>query len=600
MRLSDTLTRAPAELPEPPGPVRIYSCGPTVYQRIHVGNAVPFVFAMWLRRWLQHTGYDVQLAINITDVNDKIYEAAPGKSAELARNATEWYLEDTSGLGLGRPDFEPRATGTIPEQVTMIEQLIDAGFAYEVDGDVYYRVARFPEYGRLSGQRPDKVEEQEPNPRKEDPRDFALWKANKPGEDTSWDSPWGKGRPGWHIECSAMSQREGGAAAVQAKAPRKPRADGVAELRLRPRWVIAGTRLRVPAPDYLISTLPPTSSIAALIFSASSLATPSLTAFGAASTRSLASLRPRPVSSRTTLMTGILFGRSRSDVAVNSVCSSGGRGCFGAATTGGRGGCNGNGGRGRHAVALLEALDELRQLEHGHLVDRFEQVVLGHDCHRVVSLVVSAAPRRRRTGPSGRGPGRARSPGCGCSPSSRPASVAIGACIAAGELGEEDLAGRQAGEAPDAVSADRPLAEDGAFDRHDLIGAGCVDDGLGRRRLVVAECDRRRADQERAERLPDRVLGGDLQQAVLDDAVGDVLLVRARRISAISFTVRPRYSETISVRLAESASRSSATDSRLASVGIKPSLLGTQPACGGGSATSENVEAPATAPFRLA
>jgi cysteinyl-tRNA synthetase len=207
MRLSDTLTRGPADLPEPPGPVRIYSCGPTVYQRIHVGNAVPFVFAMWLRRWLQQTGYEVQLAINITDVNDKIYEAAPGKSAELARNATEWYLEDTSGLGLGRPDFEPRATETIPEQVVMIEQLIDAGFAYEVDGDVYYRVSRFPEYGQLSGQRPDKVEEQEPNPRKEDPRDFALWKANKPGEDTSWDSPWGKGRPGWHIECSAMSEK---------------------------------------------------------------------------------------------------------------------------------------------------------------------------------------------------------------------------------------------------------------------------------------------------------------------------------------------------------------------------------------------------------
>ena len=96
----------------------------------------------------------MQLAINITDVNDKIYEAAPGESAELARNATEWYLEDTSGLGLGRPDFEPRATGTIPEQIAMIEQLIDAGFAYEVDGDVYYRVSRFPEYGQLSGQRP--------------------------------------------------------------------------------------------------------------------------------------------------------------------------------------------------------------------------------------------------------------------------------------------------------------------------------------------------------------------------------------------------------------------------------------------------------------
>ena len=207
MRLSDTLTRGPAELPQPPGPVRIYSCGPTVYQRIHVGNAVPFVFAMWLRRWLERTGYDVQLAINVTDINDKIYEAAPGASAELARSATEWYLEDTSGLGLGRPDFEPRATETVPEQVAMIEELIDAGFAYEVDGDVYYRVSRFGEYGRLSGQRPDKVEEQEPNPRKEDARDFALWKANKPGEDTSWESPWGRGRPGWHIECSAMSEK---------------------------------------------------------------------------------------------------------------------------------------------------------------------------------------------------------------------------------------------------------------------------------------------------------------------------------------------------------------------------------------------------------
>ena len=207
MRLSDSLTRGLADLPEAPGPVRIYSCGPTVYQRIHVGNAVPFVFAMWLRRWLQRTGYDVQLAINITDINDRIYEAAPGASAELARNATEWYLEDTSGLGLGRPDFEPRATGTVPEQVAMIEQLIGADFAYEVDGDVYYRVSRFPEYGRLSGQRPDKVEEQEPNARKEDPRDFALWKSNKPGEDTWWDSPWGRGRPGWHIECSAMSEK---------------------------------------------------------------------------------------------------------------------------------------------------------------------------------------------------------------------------------------------------------------------------------------------------------------------------------------------------------------------------------------------------------
>jgi cysteinyl-tRNA synthetase len=207
MRLSNTLTRGLDELPSPPGPIRIYSCGPTVYQRIHVGNAVPFVLAMWLRRWLVSRGYDVTLVINITDVNDKIYEAAPGASAELARNATEWYLEDTDGLGLGRPDAEPRATETIPEQIAMIEQLIATGHAYEVEGDVYFSVASYPDYGRLSGQRPEMVEEQEPNPRKQDPRDFALWKANKPGEDTWWDSPWGRGRPGWHIECSAMSEK---------------------------------------------------------------------------------------------------------------------------------------------------------------------------------------------------------------------------------------------------------------------------------------------------------------------------------------------------------------------------------------------------------
>ncbi len=207
MRLSNTLTRTQDELPKPPGPIRIYSCGPTVYQRIHVGNAVPFVLAMWLRRWLVQSGYDVKLVINITDVNDKIYDAAPGASAELARNATAWYLEDTDALGLGRPDVEPTATDTVPDQIRMIDELIVRGNAYEVDGDVYFRVPSWPEYGRLSGQRPDKVEEQEPNPRKEDPRDFALWKANKPGEDTFWDSPWGRGRPGWHIECSAMSEK---------------------------------------------------------------------------------------------------------------------------------------------------------------------------------------------------------------------------------------------------------------------------------------------------------------------------------------------------------------------------------------------------------
>jgi cysteinyl-tRNA synthetase len=184
----------------------MYFCGPTVYARAHVGNAIPFVLPIWLRRWLRGRGYDVTLVHNITDVNDKIYEAAPGESAALAARATEWYLQDTGELGLGMPDELPKATEKIARIVAFIEELIERDFAYVVDGDVYFRVARDPAYGGLSGRRPDQVEEQEPNPIKEDPRDFALWKANKPGEDTAWEAPWGRGRPGWHIECSAMAE----------------------------------------------------------------------------------------------------------------------------------------------------------------------------------------------------------------------------------------------------------------------------------------------------------------------------------------------------------------------------------------------------------
>jgi cysteinyl-tRNA synthetase len=212
MRLYSTLSRQKEELPPPPGPIGMYFCGPTVYQRIHVGNAVPFVLPLWLKRWLERSGYETKLVVNITDINDKIYDAAPGASARLARDATQWYLEDTDRLELGRPDAEPTAEETVADQIRTIEELIAREFAYQVDGDVYFRVARFPEYGRLSRQRPDQVEEQEPNPLKEDPRDFALWKANKPGEDTWWDSPWGRGRPGWHIECSVMAEKELGPA----------------------------------------------------------------------------------------------------------------------------------------------------------------------------------------------------------------------------------------------------------------------------------------------------------------------------------------------------------------------------------------------------
>jgi cysteinyl-tRNA synthetase len=213
MRLYDTATRSIRELPPPPGPVRMYFCGPTVYQRIHVGNARPFVVSMWLKRWLERNGYDVNLVENITDINDKIYKAAPGHSAELAADASRWYIQDTERLGLGRPDHEPKATETIPQILALIEELIEGGHAYPAGRDVYFRVSSFSDYGRLSGRHGDEdavrnpSEEEETSELKEDPRDFALWKGHKEGEDTCWDSPWGRGRPGWHIECSAMAER---------------------------------------------------------------------------------------------------------------------------------------------------------------------------------------------------------------------------------------------------------------------------------------------------------------------------------------------------------------------------------------------------------
>jgi cysteinyl-tRNA synthetase len=208
--LYDSLTRAKRELPPPPGPIRMYVCGPTVYQRIHVGNARPYVVFLWLKRWLEHQGYDVTLVENVTDVNDKIYEAATKQgigSEELAAQATRWYFEDTGELGIGRPDHEPLASETIPEIVSLIEELIERDLAYESQGDVYFRVASYPDYGQLSGAKVEDMVAQEPSDLKEDQRDFALWKATKPHEDTSWESPWGPGRPGWHIECSAMAEK---------------------------------------------------------------------------------------------------------------------------------------------------------------------------------------------------------------------------------------------------------------------------------------------------------------------------------------------------------------------------------------------------------
>jgi len=209
MRLYSTLARGLVELPEPPGPVGMYVCGPTVYARAHIGNARPYVLGCWYKRWLRERGYEVTLVHNITDVNDKIYAAAPGASAERAAEATEWYLEDTGRFGLDEVDHWPKVTESMDEIVRFIVDLVGRGYAYEVEGDVYFRVGRFEEYGRLSGQRIDQLEDEEeqPNALKEAPRDFALWKASKSGEDTAWDSPWGRGRPGWHIECSAMAEK---------------------------------------------------------------------------------------------------------------------------------------------------------------------------------------------------------------------------------------------------------------------------------------------------------------------------------------------------------------------------------------------------------
>ncbi len=199
--------------PSDPAHVGIYACGPTVYSRIHIGNARPFVIFSLLKRFLEHEGYGVQLVINVTDVNDKIYDAARAQgrpSAELAEEMTRLYRADTDALGIGRPDHEPLASETIGPIVEHIAALVQRGHAYAAGGDVYFRVRSDEGYGTLSHRRIDAMDQGEGvegSERKEDPLDFALWKAHKDGEDTVWDSPWGPGRPGWHIECSAMAEQ---------------------------------------------------------------------------------------------------------------------------------------------------------------------------------------------------------------------------------------------------------------------------------------------------------------------------------------------------------------------------------------------------------
>jgi cysteinyl-tRNA synthetase len=213
IKLHDTRTGTVRPLePREPGKVAIYACGPTVYGRIHVGNARPFVVFSLLKRFLEHEGYAVTFVANVTDINDKIYAAAraAGEPSErLASEMTDAYIADTDALDLGRPDREPLASETIREIIGLIGRLIETGHAYAVDGDVYFGVRTYPDYGAISHRRVDEMDQGEGvegQGLKRDPLDFALWKAHKADEDTAWDSPWGRGRPGWHIECSAMAE----------------------------------------------------------------------------------------------------------------------------------------------------------------------------------------------------------------------------------------------------------------------------------------------------------------------------------------------------------------------------------------------------------
>jgi cysteinyl-tRNA synthetase len=213
VRIKDTLSGELTAL-DPAEEVGVYACGPTVYGHIHIGNARPFVVFSLLVRFLRAAGYTTRLVVNVTDINDKIYAAAAEAgepSDEYAARMTAAYIEDTDRLGLGRPDAEPLATETVDGIVELIAELVDGGHAYESGGDVYFRVASFDGYGKLSNRRPedmDQGEEAGAESLKESPLDFALWKSHKEGEDTSWESPWGRGRPAWHIECSVMAERE--------------------------------------------------------------------------------------------------------------------------------------------------------------------------------------------------------------------------------------------------------------------------------------------------------------------------------------------------------------------------------------------------------
>jgi cysteinyl-tRNA synthetase len=211
VRVYDTMSRSKRDLePRDPGAVSMYVCGPTVYNHIHIGNARTFLSFDVIRRYLRHRGFDMTFVQNITDVDNKIIARAAEEdrsSSEVAAEYTDAFHEAMDALGVEPPDHAPRATETIGPMIEMVERLIDKGHAYEVDGDVYFSVRSFEGYGKLSGRDVDEMRSGarvDVDERKRDPLDFALWKAAKPGE-PEWDSPWGTGRPGWHLECSVMS-----------------------------------------------------------------------------------------------------------------------------------------------------------------------------------------------------------------------------------------------------------------------------------------------------------------------------------------------------------------------------------------------------------
>ena len=211
MLVRDTLSGRPVEVGEN-GKIGLYICGPTVYNHIHVGNARAPLFWDVVARYLRSRGYEVTLVQNITDIEDKIINKANEEGVsweEIVRRYTDSFHERLELLGVNPPDIEPRATENIPQMISLIQELIEKGHAYAPgNGDVYYDVGSYPKYGSLSRQRPEEMRETEKAETgyKKSPLDFTLWKASKPGE-PSWESPWGPGRPGWHIECSAMVEK---------------------------------------------------------------------------------------------------------------------------------------------------------------------------------------------------------------------------------------------------------------------------------------------------------------------------------------------------------------------------------------------------------